>query len=286
MKMIIDDPKIDFINKRTEGISAFMRIKNGEEFLEYSIKSILNQVDEIICVYNDCSDNTELILNRLKEKFPKIIKIYKYIPKVFPPNSKKYISLPETHPQSLVHYYNFALSKTTKNIVFKMDDDEIFFPNILRELRKEVNESTCIGLRGINLLDHNKKLYINKNEYKTGGGDTLLFQFNPSCKFKKSNNFEVFSHNMRVKRINDAFYHLKRCKKDRGINNYNLEENKNSRYNKITLNFFKNLDLIELKNLPNQLGFEFWNNSKKEYNSKEIEKLEKLIQENITRNSK
>lgn len=284
--MIVNNPKIEFTTERTEGISAFMRIKNGEEFLESSIKSILLQVDEIICVYNDCSDNTELILHRLREEHPDIIKIYKYVPKVFPPNSEMYISLPETHPQSLVHYYNFALSKTTKTIVFKMDDDECFFPNILRELTKEVDEKTCVGLRGINLLDHNKKLYINKNEFKTGGGDTLLFKFNPTCKFKKSNNFEVFSHNLSVKRVYESFYHLKRCKKDRGINNYNLEKNKNSRYNEITFNFFKNLDLLEIKNRPEEIGFKIWNESKKEYNSKEIEKLENLIQESIARNNK
>lgn len=275
--MIVEDPKIEFNENRSEGISAFMRIKNGEEFLEYSIRSILNQVDEIVCVYNDCTDNTESILKRLSTEYPDVIKVYKYVPKVFPPNSELYISLPADHPQSLVHYYNFALSKTTKNIVFKMDDDEIFFPNSLRELRKEVNEKISIGLRGINLFDYSGKLYINKNEYKTGGGDTLLFKYNPSCKFKKSNNYEVFSHNSKVKKISDAFYHLKRCKKDRGINNYNLEENKNSRYNKITFDFFKNLDLLELEKTPNELGFELWNNSKKEYNSRKIQKLESLI---------
>ena len=70
--MIIEEsPIVIFIpeNNRQPGISAFMRIKNGEDYLKATILSIINQVDEIICVFNECNDNTENILIKLEKKY-------------------------------------------------------------------------------------------------------------------------------------------------------------------------------------------------------------------------
>ena len=121
--MIIEEnPVINYNDsiKRENGISAFMRIKNGEDYLRVSILSIINQVDEIICVFNSSIDKTEDILVELEKKYPKIIKVYKYIPDVYPPNSQKYIETDETSVHSLAYYYNFALSKTTKKYCIKV----------------------------------------------------------------------------------------------------------------------------------------------------------------------
>ena len=41
-----------------------------------TILSIINQVDEIICVFNDCTDNTEKILNKLEKKYSKTVKTH------------------------------------------------------------------------------------------------------------------------------------------------------------------------------------------------------------------
>ena len=42
---IINNPIINNFYEKKDGISAFMRIKNGQDFLEVSILSIINQVD-------------------------------------------------------------------------------------------------------------------------------------------------------------------------------------------------------------------------------------------------
>ena len=90
--------KISFISERDrkEGVSAFMRIRNGEDYLRETIESAINDVDEIICVFNNSFDRTEEILLELEEKYPSKIKVYKYIPIVYPPNSVKYLETPES----------------------------------------------------------------------------------------------------------------------------------------------------------------------------------------------
>lgn len=287
--MIVEnDPIINNIkaSERESGISAFMRIKNGEDYLEKSIMSVIGQVDEIICVFNNSNDRTEQILIDLEKKYSKI-KTYKYIPEVYPPNSKQYKQEPESSVHSLSYYYNFAMSKTTKKYLFKFDDDEIFFPGCLRKFEnilKNKNKS-CIGLRGINLFDFDKKLYVNMKEEKTDGTDTLFFPYTDDCIFKKTVNFEEFSSNHNILMVEDCFYHTKRCKKDRGINCYDLSNNENSRYMDISKKFFQILELrdidsyIKNKKLPNpfNIGFEYINNGKKEYNESIFSELERQI---------
>jgi hypothetical protein len=88
-----------------------------------------------------------------------------------------------------------------------------------------------------------------------------------------------------LNRLETLFYHTKRCKKDRGINNYLLNDNPNSRYNTINIDYFKNLNLINIYNYlknksflkPNNLGFEFINNSNKIYDSNIFSILENKI---------
>lgn len=279
-------PVLDFSKARTPGISAMMRIKNGEDYLEASIRSVVDQVDEIICVFNDSTDQTENILLSLEEEFEHL-KVFKYIPKVYPPNSIGYLKTPENSPHSLAYYYNFALSKTTKEYVFKLDDDQLYFKGIIQTLKKKLNNpQTSIGLRGINLIDLKQKLYIDKSAKVTAGADILLFKYNSSCKFIKIDLYEQFSSNHKRIGIENVFYHTKRCKKDRGINNYDLvDKNKQSRYYNMTKSFFNNMNLIpfddwnKTQNLPDpfELGFSFVNEGKKVYNVSEFQNFENNI---------
>lgn len=289
---IVDNPEINFIDEtdRKDGISAFMRIRNGGDYLRISILSVIDQVDEVICVFNNSTDLTENILINLKEEYPDKIKVYKYVPIVYPPNSKGYLNTPSDSPNSLVYYYNYTLSLTTYKYLFKFDDDEIFFPGIFEEykniLKKDNNK--CIAMRGINLYDYNYKLYLNKSNLKTVGYDTIFFIYNNSCIFKKDERYEVFSHNIgTILGPRDSFYHLKRCKVDRGINNYDLDINKNSRYFKMNLELYKNMELYnffdsdiykEIDINPYDLGFDFRGN--KEFDVEIFNELEKKIKIN------
>lgn len=284
--IIVSDPYIINEKKEKDGISAIMRIKNGEDYLEQTINTIANQVNEIICIFNDSNDNTEKILVKLEKKFPAKIKVFKYVPKVFPPGSKEFKLLKEDSFNSLVNYYNFALSKATYKYIFKLDDDQLYFPEIIKNIKKKeiLWDKFCVGLKGINLFDHYEKLYINKNNIFTNGTDILFFKYNETCKFTKSMNCEKFVSNLQIKEIIISFYHTKFCKKDRGINNYNIEQN-NIYYKKVSDAFFNNVNLIDFEVFnekkkyinPVFLGFKFINNSIKQYNCLLYNKKEKEI---------
>ena len=78
---------------RLAGIGAFMRIRNGADFLEATIRSHIGYFDEIVAVYNQCTDATPDILARLAAEYgPDRLRVFHYLPKVFPPG------LPEGAP--------------------------------------------------------------------------------------------------------------------------------------------------------------------------------------------
>lgn len=125
-------------NQIHNGVSGIMRVKNDAEFIEASIDSCIDALDELIIVYNDCSDNSpELIYNKQKQ-FPDKIKVYEYKHKIYSINLTKeeyeYAkALPSDSPNLLCNYYNFALSKVTCQYAMKIDADQIYFSDKLKE---------------------------------------------------------------------------------------------------------------------------------------------------------
>ena len=51
---------------RTSGLSALVRVKDEEDWVEQSLNSIL-WVDEIVITVNDCSDRTPEIIERFRQ---------------------------------------------------------------------------------------------------------------------------------------------------------------------------------------------------------------------------
>ena len=47
-----------------DGLSGTMSAKNEARFIEKSIDSCINVLDELVVVYNDCTDETPEILER------------------------------------------------------------------------------------------------------------------------------------------------------------------------------------------------------------------------------
>lgn len=289
----ISNPLINptFEQDRKSGLSAFLRVKNGEDFLVPTILSIIDSVDEIVCVANCCADSTLSLLCYVQSLSPDKIKIFNYLPEVFGPGTQGFLNSPENSPHNLAYYYNFALSKTSYKYVFKLDDDELFFKNIIDINYKKIltKKNNCIGLRGVNVIDINKKLYVNKNYMFTGGFDTLLFRYENGCFFKKGPRCEIFNYSEKPLEIVTCFYHTKFCKKDRGFNNYNIM-NEHNPYKNTNQSFFTScgvkdnllsLDIImkqlNIKDSPFDLGFEYINDSVKQYNYPLFETLEKQL---------
>lgn len=132
---------------KLNGLSGFMRVKNEELTLLASIESVINQVDELIIVYNnDCTDRTPDIIASAARKYPEKIKQFEYPYPVYGVycDKKEYDfakSLPYDSPNNLSSYCNFALEKTSYKYVIKLDADQIYFNNRIGELRELLLQS-------------------------------------------------------------------------------------------------------------------------------------------------
>lgn len=122
------------------GISGIMRVKNDGCFIEACVESCIDALDELIIVWNDCTDNSADEIEKMRQRYPDKIKTYEYKYKVYSVGLTKeeyeYAkSLPKDSPHLLCNYYNFALSKVTYQYALKIDADQIYFTDKLKEWR-------------------------------------------------------------------------------------------------------------------------------------------------------
>jgi hypothetical protein len=130
-KLLELDIQYGFNIKLKNGLSFLLRIKNEEKYILNNIYSILPFADEIIICNNGSTDNTTSILNYFNNFYPTIF-IYEYnieINNVTKNNSSIYKTKIGT-------FYNWCLSKVTRNNVIKWDGD---FEAIANNLSKMIN---------------------------------------------------------------------------------------------------------------------------------------------------
>ena len=121
--------------KRVAGI---MRVKNDGIFIEDCVESCIEALDELIIVYNDCTDNSVGEIERMAAKYPDKIRHYAYPYEVWAFNLSKekfnqVKSFDEDNPHLLSSYCNFALSKVTADYALKIDADQVYFTEKLKE---------------------------------------------------------------------------------------------------------------------------------------------------------
>ena len=221
----IVDTKRLINKKRKEGISGFYRVKNEEYLLKASVESHIKYLDEIIIVYNDCSDRTPEIAMELQKKYPNKIKVYEYVPSVYPVLSKKHMLESGKSPHSIVNYYNFTLSKTTKKIVVKIDADHIavdnLFGKVVQDIRKYGMNGGYYFFHGVNIFECGDDICINRKNPFTYGLDCGFFEVNKGMYFRHRRKYESLKIPLKVyfkrKNLGILFYHLKGFKKDKGV---------------------------------------------------------------------
>ncbi len=224
------------VGERRPGISAFMRIRNGAFSLEAAIRSHIGHFDEIVAVYNRCTDATPDILARLAAEFGGRLRVWHYLPEVHPPGSSGHRATPADHPQSLVNYYNFALSRTRFTHVTKLDDDHVAMAEATAKLVSDVRggraanrEMACFS--GLNLArDRQGQVGLLASEPFSGAGDIGIFPVLPGTHFGKDRRFEVLRFGLPRRFHSHVYWHLKYLKPDLGFGNYDLAQNPTSRY--------------------------------------------------------
>lgn len=123
---------------KMKGVSGILRIKNDGMFIERCINSCIDALDQLVVVYNDCSDDSETQIEKMWEKYPDKIDVFEYKPQIYGANLSKEefeiaVNLPDDSPHLLCNYYNFALSKAKYEYALKIDADQIYFT---KELKK------------------------------------------------------------------------------------------------------------------------------------------------------
>jgi hypothetical protein len=249
-----DDLKVA---ERRPGISAFVRTKNGADFIAPTIRSHAPYVDEIVAVYNQCTDGTENILAGLQDELgPDKLKLFHYLPRVHPPGSAEHAAEPGASPASVVNYSNFALAQTTRQIVVKLDDDHIAFDRLLRPmidcLRRDglaPGRMNCFS--GLNLaVDEDGRIGIHAGTPFSGNGDIGFFRLTPDAYFVHDRRFEDF-RKYHFKRVfaGFAYWHMKYLKTGLGFANYEIETGTNRRFARKEKDFRRQRDVITVAEL-------------------------------------
>jgi hypothetical protein len=248
-------------DSRAAGISAFMRIRNGEAFLEATVRSHIDCFDEIVALYNQCTDATADILQRLRQEFPHKLRVIHYVDPVHPVRSDGHASTPADSPRSLVNYYNAALAATRFAIATKLDDDHLAITKSTRaltdRLRRDgdrVDAMHCFS--GLNLIRAaSGELGIVATAPVSGGGDIGFFPVRPNTYFVHDKRFERF-HRGGLKRHFAGFlyWHLKYLKAELGLANFELDARPDSRYARHLKRLADNAQaVVPLSELPARL---------------------------------
>ncbi len=227
------------VAERRPGISAFMRIRNGADFLEATIRSHIGHFDEIVALYNQCTDETPDILARLAAEFGPRLKVFHYGDRVFPPGSADHAKTDPASPHSLVNYYNAALARTSFQVATKLDDDHLAIVPKLATVTAEIANLARAGnltrmycFSGLNLMRApTGELAVPADDPVSGGGDIGFFPVGPETYFTHDRRFERFRR-AGLQRVfcGYLYWHLKALKGDMGFGNYEIDANANSRY--------------------------------------------------------
>jgi hypothetical protein len=228
------------VTERQPGISAFMRIRNGADFLAMTIRSHIEFFDEIVAVHNQCTDESPAILSRLQSEFgAKKLRVIHYTDAVYPPGSEGHIRTDPGSPNSLVNYYNFSLAATRYQYATKLDDDHLAITDATKEIADAIRNGTadpdemhCFS--GLNLFRRpNGEIEILASDPISGGGDIGFFRVTDQTCFTHDRRFERFQRGGARRRfVGFLYWHLKYLKDDMGFGNYDLDLNPASRYAK------------------------------------------------------
>jgi Glycosyl transferase family 2 len=225
---------------RVPGISAFMRIRNGADFLEATIRSHIGFFDEIVAVHNQCTDDTPEILARLQREFGSDrLRVIHYTDRVYPQGTMGHARARSTSPQSVVNYSNFALAATRHQYVTKLDDDHLAITEATQSIcdtirRGSFNDKLMYCFSGLNIVRrHDGRLGILAQDPISGNGDIGFFRVKPNTYFCHDRRFERF-YRGGLRRVFSGYlyWHMKYVKGELGFGNYELQDNPSSRFAK------------------------------------------------------
>ena len=240
---------------RLPGIGAFMRVKNGADFIEATIRSHMPHLDEIVVVHNQCTDATPAILARLATEFGGRLRIFAYRPKVHAPGSEAHAKEPADSPASFVNQSNYALTRTRYRVAMKLDDDHLAMEDRLERLVDRIRADDyrldrVLCFSGVNLARNERgAIGVLKREPFAGSGDHFFFEVTPETRFIHHPRFEDFHHGQPRVFTDFTYWHLKYLKPDFGFGNRDIEGDSNPRFERKRQAFLADRRVVSLADL-------------------------------------
>ncbi len=134
---------------RLPGLSGVMRVRNEARMIEACIDSVINALDELIVVCNDCTDETPEILERKVKQYPDKLRVFMYNHNVlsFEMTDDEYelaLSLSDDSPRLYCNQCNYGLAQARYSYVAKIDTDQNYFEDEIKKWRDVCAKETKI----------------------------------------------------------------------------------------------------------------------------------------------
>lgn len=139
---------------------------NGEDFLEEILESIIPYVEQVVIADEGSVDSTPDILKRFQDKYPNITILtsdikydYKY--------AEERRTLGVDRNTKLSEAYNNTRHLLKTDWILKIDDDEIFYPELMKEVIETINsgkEHEVYSIPFVHFENHDTML--NPSAYK------------------------------------------------------------------------------------------------------------------------
>lgn len=129
-----------------DGLAGIMRVKNDARFVPACVASCIDALDELVIVYNDCTDATPEVVEHMRLLHPGKIRVFPYPHHVLstrltPEEFDQASHLPEDDPRLFSTLCNFALAQVTYRFAMLIDPDQLYFSERIRAWR-----NVCAGV--------------------------------------------------------------------------------------------------------------------------------------------
>lgn len=137
-------------------LSAMVRVKNEEEYLDRAVSSIIDLVEEVVIVDNQSDDATLEVIDALRLMYPAKIKAFSY-PHRIARYGDEHTELAKTRagrrsPRFLPNFYSWCRLRCTHPYILKWDGDTVATEALAPALRAfRRSKSQILFHTGINL---------------------------------------------------------------------------------------------------------------------------------------
>ena len=188
---------------RPYGVSAIMVGKNEEDWVETSLLSIVNQVDEVVLADHGSDDSTSEIMERVANRFPRKIRRWQFTEESFPQVLNTLLA--ETRYQWVVRFHaDFIARRSGRSSI----------PELLGILRTlDPNRYFSISHSGVALDGDLEHQYPARRDQF----EPIIFRWSPWIRFEIRDRWESLAiprFYQKLRLLDPYYFHMRSVKSD------------------------------------------------------------------------